>query len=294
MKIGILADTTCDLSNEFVQEKGIDLIPLSIHLNDQTYLDREEITSKEFFTKLEKAEQLPTTSQPSVGLFVEHYQKMAEKYDQIISMHISSKLSGTVESALLAAKQVENVDIKVIDSFSTSIGLGFLVQYAQRLIQNETDLDTIVDKINKAKENLIIYFTVDDLTYLEKGGRIGKAQALLGSILNICPLLYLPAAQGEILPLEKVRGKKKVEKRMVNLTLDYLQGEKEAWIGFLHGQKQEQVAGIESKVKAELANNTELNCKYDKTYISPIIGSHVGPLVYGIAIFKGDYLKNEG
>ncbi len=291
MTIGLLVDSTCDLDQRVIKEYKIELIPLSINFGETIFLDRVEISSREFFDRLEESDELPTTSQPSIGMFAEKYREMAEKYEAIISIHISSKLSGTVESAQLAANQLDRVPIAVIDSNSASLGLGFLALLAARLIRKGLDFDEIVNQIKAARAGVSVYFTVNNLDYLEKGGRIGKAQAFLGSILNLYPILSLPGEAGEVLPLEKVRGKNKVKKRMVDLSLEGLKNENCAWLGFLHGTNMELFNSFKEEFTEELKKRKSLDYLLDSNWVSPVLGCHVGPSVYGIAILKGDFLK---
>jgi DegV family protein with EDD domain len=289
MNIGIITDSTCDLSQGVLEQHNIEYAPLSIHFGETVYLDRLELGSEEFFSRLEGSEVLPTTSQPSIGLFVEKYKEMARKYDAIISIHISEKLSGTVKSARMAAAQFDDLNIEVIDSRSTSLGLGFLVLLAAQLINSGFNLEEIVEKIRKARDNVKIFFSLDDLSFLQRGGRIGKAQAFLGSILNLCPLLILSGDKGEIMPLEKIRGKNKVNKRLLEIITEELRGEVDAWLGILHGTNLANFENFKGMLRDKLA---DMNLKYrlETGWISSVLGSHTGPSAHGLVIFKGEFL----
>lgn len=291
MSIGLLVDSTCDLSSEIIAANNIEIIPLSIHFGEKIFLDREEISSEDFFAKLGDVEQLPTTSQPSIGSFVKKYEEMAKKYDKIISIHISGKLSGTVEAAQLAARQLNRLDINVIDSRSTSLGLGFLALYTADLIHKGLEYEEIINRVKEARNNISIYFTVNDLHYLEKGGRIGKAQAFLGSILNVYPILTLPGESGEILPFEKVRGKNKIKKRLIELALKEIDGENNALVGLIHGTNMKVFNSFQDLLNEKLDEIDAFKYNLYKNWISPVLGCHVGPSVYGFVIIKGDFLK---
>lgn len=291
MKIGLMADSTCDLSKVILERYNIKLVPLSIHFGETVYLDRVELGSEEFFAKLENSEELPTTSQPPIGIFVKKYEEMAAEYDAIISIHLSEKFSGTGKAARMAATQFDDLDIRVIDSRSVSLGTGYLVLLAARLISSGYGPDEIVEKIEKARDNIFIYFTVNDLSYLQKGGRIGKAQAFLGSILNVYPVLSLPGNSGEILPLEKARGKKKIIKRLVELAMEELEGVNNAWLGLIHGTNLDVFNIFKEMLKNRLSEKESFEYRMDVKWISSVLGCHVGPSVYGIVIFKGDFLK---
>ncbi|ACL69767.1 DegV family protein [Halothermothrix orenii] len=295
MKVGILTDSTCDLSEDILKQHNIEMIPLTIHFGEEIFKERYEITPAQFFERLENTEIISTTSQPSIGLFVDKYKKMAEEYDAIISIHLSSKFSGTVESARIASQQVDGIKIEVIDSKSISLGLGYQALLAAKLIEAGFSFKEIVDMVKKAREHVDIYFTVNDLSYLEKGGRIGKAQAFIGSILNVYPLLAIPGTDGEIIPLEKVRGSKRIIKKLVSRALDSLKNEKYAWIGLVHGADKDSF----NKLNKNLTNQKYIKeradlYQIDTGWISSIIGCHAGPSVYGIVLIKGDILNYEG
>ena len=158
MSIGILTDSTCDLDQEILEKYEIEVIPLSVHFGEEEFQDRVDITPEDFFEKLNKIEKIPHTSRPAPALFMEKYKEMLEKYDQLLSIHVSAALSGTYESAELAAREVEAEKITVIDSASISLGLGILVFLAAELIEKDKKIDFILEAIKKAKNNLFLYF----------------------------------------------------------------------------------------------------------------------------------------
>lgn len=287
MKIGILTDSTCDLGPDLLERYGIEMVPLVINFSEEeVYRDKLDITNQEFFTKLVQAEKLPTTSQPAIGWFVDKYKEMAESYDAIISIHLAESLSETCHSARMAANQVEDVRIEVIDSASASMGIGFQVLLARKLAEEGLEFEEIVERVKEMQKNLKIFFTVNDLSYLEKGGRIGKASAFLGSILNFYPILNISEKNGEILPIEKIRGKKKIVKRMLELAKEEIENLEEVTLGFLHGSDLEYFDLFRRELLDYLE---EKNISYsEKTdWISSVIGCHTGPTVYGVVLFKG-------
>lgn len=287
MKIGILTDSTCDLGPDLLERYGIEMVPLVINFSEEeVYRDKLDITNQEFFTKLVQAEKLPTTSQPAIGWFVDKYKEMAESYDAIISIHLAESLSGTCHSARMAANQVEDVRIEVIDSASASMGIGFQVLLARKLAEEGLEFEEIVERVKEMQKNLKIFFTANDLSYLEKGGCIGKASAFLGSILNFYPILNISEKNGEILPIEKIRGKKKIVKRMLELAKEEIENLEEVTLGFLHGSDLEYFDLFRRELLDYLE---EKNISYsEKTdWISSVIGCHTGPTVYGVVLFKG-------
>ncbi len=287
MSIGLLTDSTADLPDEFYKQYDIEVIPLSVNFGDDTFIDGKEINSKEFFQKLDQYNQQPTTSMPSVGNFIEKYKKISQKYDQIISIHLSGNLSGTLNSAKLAARECSDINIYPVDSKSISLGLGFQVLYAAKLIEAGKDVSEIKNKLTKARNNLLLYFTVNDLTYMKEGGRIGKAQAFLGSILNINPVISISTETGEVEPLDKVRGEKRTFRKMIEIAEDKITNKNKAWIGFAHGDRKKDMLKYKSKLLNKINSNYNIDTEIYETKISPTLGSHVGPSVYAGFIMTG-------
>ncbi len=298
MKIGILTDSTCDLSSEIINKYNIEVIPLSVQINEKSYKDGVDLSSKEFFQKIsdkEKLQELPTTSQPSVGSFVNKYKELFKKYDYVISIHLASALSGTYEAANLAARQFfdnPQDNIKIIDSKSASLGLGFQVLLAAKLLKNGKNVQQIEKTLSKARNNLNVYFTVYDLEFLQKGGRIGKARAFIGSVLNFNPLLKLDSNSGEIEPAEKIRGTAKTIKKMVEMGLEGISAEDNLWMGILKGNEDKYFNKFNKMIEKNLAEKSaNSNLKFT-TNVSPVLGAHVGPYVYSIITLKGEFLQN--
>lgn len=288
--IALVTDSTCDLPEDIMGKYQIEIVPLTVHFAEDTYYDKVDLDNEQFYTMMESASELPTTSQPSVGLFIDKYKKLAEKYDQIISIHLSSTLSGTCESARLAAAQVENIEVEVIDSKSTSTGLGFMVLLAAEMIDQGKSIADIKEKIIEERKNLTIYFTVNELTYLEKGGRIGKAQAFLGSIFNFNPILELSALTGEITPKEKIRGYKKTNLKMVELALKAVGQSSNVNLAYIYGKNSDNYNQLQDLLESELKNQNKFKYNLLENKIGTVLTSHTGPLVYGIVIYKGDIL----
>ena len=288
--IALVTDSTCDLPKAIMDKYQIEVVPLTVHFEEDTYYDKVDLESKEFYAMMESAAELPTTSQPSAGLFLDRYQKLAESFDQVISIHLSSALSGTCESARLAAAQAEDIDVEIIDSKSTSSGLGFMVLLAAKMIKKGKKLDEIKEKLLQERENLTIYFTVSELDYLEKGGRIGKAQAFLGSIFNFNPILELSAAEGEITPKEKIRGYKKTNQKLVELALKAASGNDSVNFAYIYGENSDNYQQLKELFESELESQNDFSYQLLENRIGTVLSSHTGPLVYGIVIYKGELL----
>lgn len=286
--IALVTDSTCDLPEKIMNDYEINVVPLTVHFGEDSYYDKQDLEIDQFFKLMESSSELPRTSQPSTGLFLEKYEELAEEYDQIISIHLSAALSGTCESARLAAAHLENADVEVIDSRTTTTGLGFLVVKAAEMIKNGHNMAEIKEKIIEEREKISIYFTVNELTYLEKGGRIGKAQAFLGSVLNFNPILELSSETGEVLPKEKIRGYKKTNKKIVDLTEESVEGFNKVNIAFIYGKDSDNYSQMKDFMSEFIANKPGLEFNVMENRIGTVLSSHTGPLVYGIVIYKGE------
>jgi len=275
--IKILTDSTADLPPALHGHPRIDTIPLKVVTPQRTYLDRVDLDTPEFLNLLKNSPTLPTTSQPSAGEFEKKYRQMLDGgADAILSIHISSKLSGTISSAHAALETLRGAPITVFDSLSTSIGLGILIQQAVKALDAGEPLAEVVKVLEVMRDAIKIGFVVDTLEYLHKGGRIGRASALMGTLLNVKPVLTLTG--GVIEPLDKARSKRKGIER----TLAYIQD--------AIGTERPMVAGIAQLETAEEAESVRqavldrFNCKdCFIAELSPVIGTHTGPGVVGIA-----------
>jgi len=203
-RVKIVTDSTAELPSDAAEELGITVIPLTIHLGRERFRDGIDIDHEEFFKRLEASNSLPFTTAPPLELFEDTYQTIGSETDGIISIHVSAKLSTTVELAKQAATSlIGQRRIAVVDSLTTSMALRSLVLAASATSSRGASLDEVVRMVRAMIPHVYLVFFVEDLEYLERGERIGKAEALLGTMLNIKPLLIIE--DGEILPLEKVR-----------------------------------------------------------------------------------------
>lgn len=207
-KIGIVTDSTADLPTAVTSRYGIQVIPLTVELNGDQYLDRVNISNAEFYDRLNHLAELPKTSLPKPELFTEAYQKLVDDGCEVIySLHLSAELSGTVNAARLIAQSFKAADIRVWDSRTATMGLGFLTQLLAERVEAGATPEACDAFLEEAIQKLKIYFLLDSLDNLEKGGRIGKAGYLVGSILNIKPILIL--SDGVISVHKKMRGSNK-------------------------------------------------------------------------------------
>jgi len=280
----VVTDSTADIPKELAESLGITVIPLKVHFQEETYLDGITIHADEFYQKLSQTEQLPTTSQPSPIDFVDMYKKLADGKDaKILSIHISSALSGTYQSAALAKTMVEEegIEVQVIDSKKASYAIGIIVVGVAKAVQGGASYEEAVRLAQELAEKTQVYFMVDTLTYLHKGGRIGKASSLFGSLLNIKPILSLND-NGEVYPVEKVRGRNKANAKVLDFLLDYAKGKKVV-AGISHAASREQAESFEQKLKEHFDIE-----EFVMTEIGPVIGTHVGPGTLAIMIYTID------
>jgi len=280
-KIALITDSTAYLSPEFVRENEISVIPLNLHWDGTNYRDGINISPLDFYDMLEAVDTIPSTSQPTYGEFEELMKDLAAKNDAVVAVLISSGISGTVDSALMAQKHLSQFNIEVIDSKLTSAGLALLMKAMVQARSSGADAKQLVALANQIVAESDIFFMVDTLKYLHKGGRIGGASRYLGGALEIKPILYLNE-EGKIEALEKVRTKKKAIQRLMDLAVEKAAGKK-VYAGVIHAQAPEDAIAVKQMLSERL-NAAELEI-YE---LSPVIGTHVGPGTLGIALHTVD------
>jgi len=213
--VRIVTDSTADLNEDQQQAAGITVVPLNVRFGDQVFKDHVDLTGDDFFARLKTSPQLPKTSQPPVGEFEEVFRHHRKAGDEVVAVTISSKVSGTYGAAEMAAKSVDPEHIEVIDSLTASMALGFLALEGAKLAQTGAGRAAVADRIKSLVPKARVLAAIDTLTYLERGGRIGRARALLGSLLNFKPLITLQ--DGEVAPLGRARGRVQAIDRLVEL-----------------------------------------------------------------------------
>jgi len=269
--VRIVTDSTADLTPEQQRAAGITVVPLNVHFGDQVFRDHVDLTTDEFFRRLKASSQLPRTSQPSVGVFEEAYRTLLEGGDEIVSVHLSSKVSGTFNSALMAAQSVGDGKVDVVDSLSTSMALGFMALEAADLARAGRDRQTVTECLRGLVAKARVICVVDTLTYLERGGRIGKARALLGSLLNVKPILQLK--DGEVVPLGRARGRPQALNRLVELLE---RDGKVSRLAIMHGAAKADAEQLRARVAS-----TYPGVDIQLTEIGAVLGTHTGPGVIG-------------
>lgn len=270
MAITILTDTLCDVPNEFVEKYNIRVLPLTVNFGEESYRDGIDITADEFFRKLEASEELPKTSQINPPEFESVFKEELERNNTVIAILGSSELSGTYNSAVIAKNNLESHSIYVIDSKAVTLGAGLLVIKAARLADEGKSAEDIVKAIEESKNNMKQYFVIGSLKYLYKGGRISLSVSVLGSILNIKPLITV--IDGKLEMMEKTRGVKKA----IAIMMDTIKNK-----GWTLDNK---VIGINHTICPEYAEYVEetINKLYKpkeiiRGEVGSVIGTHAGP-----------------
>lgn len=279
MGIRIVIDSTSDVSQDIIEKYNIKMIPLTVNFENESFLDKIELNTSDFFKKLSLAEQLPTTTLVSPGAFVEAFSQILSEGDQILGIFLASEFSGTYDSARMAKDMIGSDDIHIIDSRSVCLGTFALILEAISLINQNKTIEEVVKELEEVKDKVVAIAAVDTLKYLEKGGRLSKGQAVVGSLLNIKPILEIK--DGKLQVIEKIRGK--------NKTIKWF----DQWIGknnydmsdktvlLFHGDSLDQLKLLRETIEKKY------NIKHViEQEIGAVIGTHTGPGVLGIGFLN--------
>jgi len=280
MGIRIVTDSTADLSPHLRQQYGIEMVPLTVHFGSETFLDGVTMDSKAFWRKLRESPHHPSTAQPSPGDFLEVYRRIHAEGDEILSIHISSNLSGTVGSAQVAAQMLPEARVTVIDTRSVSLGIGMACIEAARLAREGKSVDEIVPAIRDLCGRMHIFFTIDTLEFLQKNGRIGRAQALLGGLLGIKPILQVDR-DGFIAPADKVRGRSRVLPRTLELMQERVPAGRRIKVAVLHAQAPADAEAL----LAEIGKVYKIE-EHFLGDIGAVVATHGGPGTLGAAFYE--------
>jgi len=275
-KIALVTDSTADLTDDIKKEYNIHVVPLKVRFKDQEYFDYQ-LSSEEFYRKLESEDQLPVTSQPSPEDFTNLYRQLLQEYEEIISIHISSGLSGTINAANIAKESLKG-SIHIIDSKTISLGIGLMVMEAARNISEGLSALQIVERLTSVRKNIETLFTLNTLEYLQKGGRIGRVQGIVGSLLNIKPVIRV-GDDGIYHTYKKARSQEKALNSIVEAFKELAQGRKYAQLAVAHGAAYQ--AGM--YLKEALENALQIKTSIF-TQVGPVIGAHTGPGTVGAAV----------
>ena len=280
-KIAVVTDSTAYLSEEIISTYGITVVPLVVIWGEETLLDNVDIGPKEFYERLSTAQVMPSTSQATIQAFADVFQKLhAEGYD-ILTVVLSSALSGTLDSAIQAKKLFPDANITLIDSQNTSLPLAFMAMAAARAAKNGATVEECTRIVETVRDHSQVFFAVDTLEFLHRGGRIGGASRFLGTALGLKPILYLK--EGKIEALEKVRTSKRAHTRLVELVEAGVNGNAPInFIGVVHAASENMAAELLSLVEEKFSPDELMLAS-----ISPVLGTHTGPGSIGIAYVAG-------
>ena len=279
MGVAVVSDTTAYLPEDAVRSNRIHLVSLYVVFGGERTEREADITDyAAFFDELRGAEQLPTTSQPSVGDFIAVYEPLLAAGDDIVSIHISGGLSGTVQSARQAAEQLEREGkggerIRVVDSATAAGGLGLMAIAASHAAEQGLGVDQVVDTVSEARESLKMWFAIDTLEFLKRSGRIGAASAWLGSTLKIKPILTV---ESEMTPVERVRTSKRAFERMVDYARQRHSSNADAWV-VQHIQAADEAAALAERCREVFGRDEVFTSE-----IGPVLAVHTGPGLLGV------------
>ncbi len=279
-EVAVVTDSTANLPPGMAEALNISVIPLKVHWNDETYLDGVTLDVETFYRWLQERASLPVTSQPSAGEFMDFFNNVAERFDtdKILGVFISSDMSGTIASAELAKQELSDLQIEVIDSRSVSMGLGFSAMIAARMAKEGATLSEISAWLYRMREEVQIIFTVDTLEYLHRGGRIGGAARLVGTVLNLKPLLAVE--NGQVEAVQKVRSRRKSLQQIIDEAQQRLNGRRPAELAVVQAEAEEDAERL-----TDWVNECLRPMRLYHSILSPVVGTHGGPGTVGIAFY---------
>lgn len=276
-RVAIVTDSTCNLTDDVAKAHGITVVPLNVHFGESVFADQVEISTDEFMEKMASSAPLPTTSQPSVGLFEEAFRKAASEQGvtDIVCLSISSKLSGTFQSASIAGQNLaDSVNVEVVDTFSAAYGLGLQVLNAAELADDGKSAKEIAETLRNEINRYHLVFFVETLEHLRRGGRIGKAAQMVGTLLQLKPLLRVD--EGMIVPFERTRTRSRAIKTLVEFVAESGPIDE---IGVLYNTTPDEAQKLADSLAQYTPGKQPVLSK-----LSPVIAAHIGPDVLGVAL----------
>lgn len=278
IKTAVVTDSTAYIPKELRDKYNIYMIPLSVIFGNESYQEEIEISAEQFYEEVKRRE-LPTTSQPPVGQFVELFEKLAKEYDAVISIHLSSGISGTYQGAVTAGNMVDNIKVYPFDSEISCMVQSFYALEAAEMAQQGKNPQDIIARLNEMKQSSRAYFMVDDLSHLQRGGRLSSAQAIIGSLLQVKPLLHF--VDKVIVPFEKIRTRKRAMKRIVELLAEDVKSGEAYKAAIIHGNREKEAKEWKAELEAQFPN-----VEFMISYFGPVIGTHLGEGSMGLGWVK--------
>lgn len=275
-KIAVLVDSTAYIPVELREKNDIHMVPLNVIFDDVSYQEEVDITTELFYEKMRESAELPTTSQPSVGVILDKFEELAKDYDAVISIHLSSKISGTYQAVMGAAEMIDNLEVYPYDTELSAMPQGFFALEAIDMIKQNKSLSDIMKHLDEIKNSIRAYFMVDDLTNLQRGGRLSSAQALIGSVLQIKPILHI--VDGIIVPFEKIRTRKKAVHRILGMLEEDANKGNLAKVVFIHGNDEQSAVNLRDEFSKKYPNVETVI-----SHFGPVIGTHLGEGSLGVS-----------
>lgn len=278
MKTAVVTDSTAYIPKELREKWNIHMIPLSVIFRNETYREEVDISAEAFYEEVRNRD-LPTTSQPPIGEFVELFEKLSKDYDEVVSIHLSSGISGTYQGAITAGTMVDGIKVYAFDSEISCMVQGFYALEAAEMAEQGKSGEEIIARLEEMMHSIRAYFMVDDLSHLQRGGRLSSAQAFIGSLLQVKPLLHFEDKR--IVPFEKVRTRKKALNRVVELlTADAGSGDQYR-AAIIHANREAEAIEWKKELEAQFPN-----VEFMLSYFGPVIGTHLGEGSMGMGWYK--------
>lgn len=281
MKTVVVTDSTAYIPKEIRDKLNIRMVPLSVVFGNETYREEIDINTIEFYDKIRNERALPKTSQPALGDFVKTFEELSKEYDAVISIHLSSGISGTLAGAKQAGEMVEEIEVYTFDSEISCMVQGFYVLRAAEMAQAGVHPDEILKELNVMKETTRAYFMVDNLDHLHRGGRLNGFERVIGSVLQVKPILHFE--NKVIVPYEKVRTRKKAMKRIADMLQEDANKYAKLQATIIHANNEQEAITWKNELEALLPN-----VQFTISYFGPVIGTHLGEGSMGLGWVKID------
>jgi DegV family protein with EDD domain len=278
-QVKVVTDSLADIPDALIRELDISTVPAIVYFGERSFRDRVDLSSDEFYKRLSSSPELPRTSQPPPSAFVEVYRRLAQVTDRIFSIHSTSVLTGIYNSAVMAAGEMSGLQIDVVDSKQVTMALGWLVILAARASREGASLEEIGAMIEDARPRSHIIAVLDTLEYAQRSGRLGKGSALIGTLLNVKPVISL--VNGEVMPVENARTHRRAMERLAEIVL--ASGPIQE-LAVMHAAGLDFAAQLKNRFARTLREDNILTVE-----TGPVLGTHVGSRAVGVAWLNGKY-----
>lgn len=275
MAVAVVTDSTSDIEPQRARELGIDVVPLFVLFGEKSYRDYVDLSRRDFYAKLASEGALPTTSQPTAQMFAEAFRPHVDAGDHVVCIVISAKLSGTINAARVAAAQFPGASITIVDSQSVAGGLGMQAMHANALAKAGARLESVLEAVEREKSTQRLYACIPDLSHVVRTGRIGKARAVIGTLMKIVPVISLK--DGEVVAQAQVRTMKRAQEAMIDLSLEHISNSEQARFLVMHTNAPELAEDIMQRLRTRTGGKS-----FDILEAGPVIATHGGPGAVGI------------